>query len=110
MALASASYFKLINATLNKLELRDQFNVIHSAEIEPYGKPHPGIFLTTAKNLGVDPEFCLVFEDSLNGVIAAKAARMKCVCVPDPAFRNDTRFSIADIILNSLEEWNESYM
>lgn len=43
---------------------------------EEYGKPHPGVYLTVSGRLGVNPEYCLVFEDSMNGVVAAKAAKM----------------------------------
>jgi mannitol-1-/sugar-/sorbitol-6-/2-deoxyglucose-6-phosphatase len=104
IALASSSPYSIIDAVLACFGLRDLFSVIHSADEEPYGKPHPIVFLTTAAKLGVDPVDCLVIEDSLNGVIAAKAARMQCVAVPEEAHRSDPRFAIADRILCSLEE------
>ena len=50
---------------------------------EAYGKPHPAVFLGAAARLGVAPERCVVFEDAAAGVLAAKAARMVCVAVPD---------------------------
>ena len=78
----------------------DRFASIHSAEFEPYGKPHPGVFLTAASSLGVAPTRCLVFEDSTAGVIAARAASMRVVAVPDAA-RTATRseFLLADLVL-----------
>ena len=105
MAIASSSYLKIIEAVVKRLKLKGFFDVIYSAEFEKYGKPNPGTFLTTAEKLGVSPMKCLVFEDSLNGVIAAKAARMITIAVPE--FDNP-KFIIADKILNSLEEWNET--
>jgi len=51
---------------------------------------------------------CVVLEDSVNGVIAAKAAKMKCIAVPDAHERDNKEFGEADRILNSLEELSES--
>jgi sugar-phosphatase len=100
LALASSSPERLIEATLGKLGIRDVFDAVVSASSEPYGKPHPGVYLTTAARLGgVAPTECVAIEDSLNGVIAAKAARMRCVAVPE---RADARFAIADVVLSSL--------
>ena len=75
-----------------------------SAIDDRLGKPHPAIFLRTAEALGVDPIECVVLEDSLNGCIAAKAARMRVISVPDPRFAEDSRFGIADVRLSSLVE------
>lgn len=102
MALASSSDFKMVETVIDKLELQNYFEVIHSAELEEYGKPHPAVYLTTAKKLGVSPQHCLALEDSVNGLISAKAARMKCVVVPGDSMSNDKRFGLADVILPSL--------
>lgn len=104
LALASSSAMRLIKATVQKLDIEPYFELLVSAEHEPYGKPHPAVFLRTAETLKVRPENCLVLEDSFNGVLAAKAAKMKCIAIPDPAHFEDQRFSIADIKLKSLEE------
>lgn len=48
----------------------------------PWGKPHPDVFLAVAEALGVQPESCLVIEDSLAGARAAQAAGMACFVVP----------------------------
>jgi sugar-phosphatase len=69
------------------------------------GKPHPEVFLRTAGLLKVDPTRCLVFEDSFYGVIAAKAARMKVVAMPDPSEYDQERFSAADLKIRSLDEF-----
>ena len=107
MALASSSLMSIIDATVEKLDIRKYFDELYSAEFEEHGKPHPGVYLTTAKMLDVAPEHCLAFEDSFNGLLAAKSARMKCVSVPDEHLRGDKRLAIADVILNSLEDFNE---
>jgi beta-phosphoglucomutase-like phosphatase (HAD superfamily) len=108
LAVASSSEHRLIDVVLDHFDLRRHFAVVHSAEEEPYGKPHPGVFLTTARLLGVAPERCLVWEDAPAGVLAAKAARMACVAVPEPAERHRSAFAIADAVLGSLEEVDEA--
>lgn len=104
LALASSSEEAIIDATLKRLRLNDAFEVVHSAQYETHGKPHPAVYLTTARKLGIPPATCLAVEDSLQGVIAAKAARMSCVAVPEADSRDNRRFSVADAILTSLEE------
>ncbi|HWB63212.1 MAG TPA: hexitol phosphatase HxpB [Chitinophagales bacterium] len=104
LALASSSAMRLIKATVERLEIEEYFRLLVSAEHERYGKPHPAVFLRTAETLNIRPEKCLVIEDSLNGVLAAKAAKMQCVAVPDPPQFNDPRFAIADWKLQNLEQ------
>ncbi|MEM9923729.1 MAG: hexitol phosphatase HxpB [Cyanobacteria bacterium P01_D01_bin.50] len=117
IALASSSAYKIINAALEKLNIADAFEIIYSAESEPLGKPHPGVYLTTAEKLGVSPQNCLALEDSLNGVLAAKAAQMKCIAIPEMSeFHNPKfaispkgmRFAIADLILESLQQLDDN--
>jgi sugar-phosphatase len=110
VAVASSSATRLIGTVLKKLSLENVFQVVHSAENEEYGKPHPAVFLTTAKLLNTNPAQCLVFEDSFNGLIAAKAARMKTIAVPMAAQWNETRFDIADFRLKSLTEFCELHL
>lgn len=101
-ALASSSPGGVIAAALDALDLQGAFEVVHSAEGEPYGKPHPGVYLHTAELLGLRPEECAAIEDSPNGVLAAKAARMACIAVPEPALRGHPWFAIADAVLEDL--------
>lgn len=105
MAVASSSASSLIDAVLKRLDLTQFMQFAHSAEHEKRGKPFPDVFLSTAKKLGVNPENCVVFEDSLNGVLAAKAAGMKCVAVPEQP-HDPTKFHMADLIVTSLEDIN----
>lgn len=104
VALASSSPLRVIRAALGRLGLTDAFAVVHSAEGEPYGKPHPGVYLAAAARLGVDPTACVAVEDSLHGLVAAKAARMRCVVVPE---RPDARFALADAVIPSLDDLRE---
>ena len=107
LALASSSASNIIQAALSKLELADIFVEVYSAEAEILGKPHPGVYLTTAKKLNVLPQSCLALEDSLNGVLAAKAAQMQCIAIPEAAEYHNPQFAIADLTLKSLKEFNE---
>jgi sugar-phosphatase len=104
IALASSSPKRLIDATLARLGLADAFSVVQSAETEELGKPHPAIFLRTAERLGVPAVDCVVLEDSMTGVIAAKAARMRCIAVPFGHPDHDPRFCLADRVVASLAQ------
>ena len=83
-AVCSGSYAVVIQAALDRLGIGPAITAWHSAEWEPLGKPHPAAYLSTAAKLGVDPTRCLAVEDSFNGAVAAKAARMRVVAVPEP--------------------------
>lgn len=106
MAIASSSPMALIESVLDKLAIRRYFTILQSAEHEPFGKPHPGVYISTARRLGVRPDHCLAFEDSPNGVLAAKAAKMICIAVPDDALRTHPAFCIADRVLASLADFD----
>lgn len=106
LALASTSAMILINTVIDKLRIREYFEVIHSAEYEINGKPHPDVYISTAKKLGIHTNECVAIEDSFNGIIAAKAAKMKCIAIPEKEFLEDKRLGIADLVLSSLTEIN----
>ncbi len=111
-AVASSSYQILIEEVIRKLGIENQIDLYKSAEHEEFGKPHPALFLNTAKELQAFHEHCLVFEDSFNGVLAAKSARMKVVAVPEETHQEDPRMIIADLNIPSLldfgqKEWEE---
>jgi HAD superfamily hydrolase (TIGR01509 family) len=110
IALASSTPLALINRCLDHFELSGRFASTHSAEFEPYGKPHPGVFLTAASSLGVAPSHCLVFEDSTAGVIAARAASMSVVAVPTLEDRDEVEFLLADLVLNSLDALSPDWL
>ena len=96
IGLATSSYSVLIDTVLLTLQITDKFDFTHSAEHEQYGKPHPAVYLSVAKKLNVTPKKCLVIEDSLNGIIAGKAAGMKVICIPEKTHHPEPRLIIAD--------------
>jgi len=104
LAVASSSQYRLIDAALAHFDLRRRFALVHSAEDEPYGKPHPAVFLTTAAELGAAPRQCLVWEDAPAGVLAAKAASMACIAVPEHGEGHHPAFALADLVVDSLLE------
>jgi sugar-phosphatase len=62
------------------------------------------VYLTTAEKLGVNPLKCLVIEDSINGVISGKAARMKVVCIPEKTHYPNPKLILADYTFDTMEE------
>ena len=105
MGLASMNNRQVIDRLLNVLEVNQFFSVIITVDEVTKTKPDPEIFLKTAKKLGSKPQNCVVIEDSIFGVKAAKAANMNCVAVAQGAY-SPKELSIAspDLIVNSLKE------
>ena len=110
IGLASSTPMALIVRCLDHFSLRERFVTINSAEFEPFGKPHPGVFLSAASALGVAPRECLVFEDSAAGVEAGRAADMAVVAVPSSDDRHLAAFARADLVLDSLEDLDETWL
>jgi HAD superfamily hydrolase (TIGR01509 family) len=85
VAVASSGHPAVIAAALEALGIADVFAAVVSSDEVPVGKPAPDVYLVTAARVGVAPEGCLVVEDSLNGVLAGRAAGMAVVLVPNAA-------------------------
>ena len=85
VAIASSAHRDVIDAALRGVGLAELLTVVVSSDEVPHGKPQPDVYLEAARRLGVDPRRCLVIEDSLNGVLAGKAAGMTVVLVPNHA-------------------------
>lgn len=102
IGLATSSYQVLIDCILDTLGIRQYFQTVHSAEYELFGKPHPAVYLTAAKQLDLDPRRCLVIEDSLNGIISGKAARMTVFCVPEKTHHPEPKLILADAQFDDL--------
>ena len=79
LAVGSASRLAFMELVLAELGLRHRFCVIASAEEVEKGKPEPDLFLLVANRLSVEPENCVVIEDAVSGMIAAKRAKMQCI-------------------------------
>jgi sugar-phosphatase len=110
IGIATSSPTALINVVAEKLQIKHYLQGISSAEDLAYGKPHPQVYLNCAELLGVSPLQCICFEDSFNGMIAVKAARMKCIAIPSPVQWEETRWDAADRKLRSLLEVNEDLL
>jgi len=109
MAIASSSEYSIINCVVEKFRIKEYFQLIYSAE-EKYWKPHPWVYLSTCKKIEVSPQDTITFEDSFNGILSAKAAKINCVAVPEEINTKNPKFVIADMKLNSLEEfWEEEW-
>ena len=108
-AIASSSPKEFINVVVSKFKLQEYFKYIVSGEEVESGKPAPDVYIETAKKLGISPKECIVVEDSKNGVIAAKAAGMKCIGFQNINSGNQD-LSKADIIVNSIGEIKLSYL
>lgn len=104
-AVASSSSEILILAVIEQLNIGEYIQVVCSADDEAEGKPHPAVYVTAARRLGVQPEECVAFEDSPNGILSAKSAGMLCIAVPDPYFAMDPGMACADIRLDSLMDF-----
>jgi sugar-phosphatase len=107
LGLATSSPLALAEVVIDKLGIGAKLQAITSAEHLPYGKPHPQVYIDCAAALQADPLQCICFEDSFNGLIAAKAAKMKCVVVPAYAQRNESRWGAADLRISSLLNFND---
>lgn len=104
--LASSSPMRMIDELLGFYDLKQYFDIIVSADAVELGKPHPAVYLHAAKQLGVNPLECVVLEDSINGFLAGKSARMKVIMVPDVLNYHKPEFMLAEARLTSLEEFD----
>jgi HAD superfamily hydrolase (TIGR01509 family) len=104
--LATSSPMRMLNALIDHFKLRDYFQILTSADTALFGKPHPEVYLQCAHALNVASWNCVALEDSVNGMISAKAARMKVIAVPEEAAYDNPKFGLADIKLHSLKEFN----
>lgn len=105
-ALASGSEASLIELVTTSPELEGKLEVILSADHVERGKPHPDVYLETARRLGVAPENCVCLEDSQNGISAGLNAGMKVIAVPDPDFPvDDAVLARTDAVLATLDEF-----
>jgi beta-phosphoglucomutase len=91
---------KNANFILDKLHIRNYFEVVIDGNGVKDPKPHPEVFLNGASALGLDPSVCMVFEDAASGIAAAKAGGFTAVGVGNPHIAD-----IADIYLNDLTEF-----
>ena len=105
LGLASSSNRELIDLTLELLGVKQLFAVTVSSEEVARGKPAPDVYLQAARRLEVDPGHAAAVEDSNNGILAAKAARMRVLAIPNRHFPpGEEALAQADVVLDSLAE------
>ena len=105
LAVASSSTFKWVTRNLSRFELLDQFDAICTRDHVDAVKPDPALYRLALDRLGVHAGEAIAFEDSPNGILAAKRAGIFCVAVPNPLTRN-LPLDLADRRLSSLEEFS----
>ncbi|MGQ0287064.1 hexitol phosphatase HxpB [Pasteurellaceae bacterium 22721_9_1] len=101
-ALATSSNRQVIKAVFDRLNLWDYFPIQCSAADEELAKPHPAVYLSAIKALKATPKECIIIEDSVTGLIAAKAANVRTFIVNEK-YSNE-RFAIADERMASLHQ------
>jgi len=105
MALATMSNRRVIDRLLLEKEVAEYFGFVISVDEVSEPKPDPEIFLRCAGELRTRPEHCVIVEDSIFGVEAAKKAGMKCIAVPTGAYSaEELREEEPDLIVRSLKE------
>lgn len=103
LALATGSARAVAALVLDRFALREQFRVVVAREDYRLDKPAPDAFLKAAELVGVPPGECVVIEDSVKGLTAARAARMCCILVPNDYTRRGD-FRDAQVVLDSMDE------
>jgi HAD superfamily hydrolase (TIGR01509 family) len=105
LGLATSSVGTSARPFLDRHKLTTLFEAIITGEEVERGKPHPDIYLRAAEKLDVATDACLVIEDSLAGIAAAKAANMRVAAIPDTRFVDPGLYERdADYVLGSLKE------
>ncbi|MFD2630019.1 HAD family hydrolase [Oceanobacillus kapialis] len=103
IAIASSSDHKWVTTHLTNLGLIDYFDHFATSDEVEHIKPAPDLFLKAIEKLGVKPEEAIVFEDSLNGLIAARKANIKTIIVPNP-ITEDLPFENHHLKISSMKE------
>lgn len=104
MAVATSTSAKTALKVIKKAGVYDYFDSFVCGDDVKNGKPHPEVFLTAAERIGVPPEECVAFEDSINGIKSAFAANMTTVMVPDFLQPTDEIKPKISLLCKSLDE------
>ena len=105
LGIASSSTRKWVTRNLRKFGLLDEFDTVCSRDDVSAVKPDPALYLLALERLGVRADEAIAFEDSPNGILAAKRAGIFCVAIPNPLTK-DLPLELADRRLRSLEEFD----
>jgi beta-phosphoglucomutase family hydrolase len=102
MGLATSSRQPKMRLVLEKTGLFPFFNTIVTGEMVEKGKPSPDIFLLTAQRMGIQPSDCVVLEDAVHGITAARTAGMKSVAIVST--HEASQLNEAHLVINSYSE------
>jgi HAD superfamily hydrolase (TIGR01509 family) len=105
LAIASSSTQKWVTHNLRKFGLLDEFDAVCTSDYVSAVKPDPALYLLALEKLGVRADEAIAFEDSPNGILAAKRAGIFCVAIPNPLTK-DLPLELADRRLRSLEDFD----
>lgn len=104
-ALATSNNWWIVEDELEDMDLQKYFNILVTGEEVLHRKPAPDIFLAAARKLEIDPEECVVIEDSIAGITAAKEAGMKAIAILN-FFSKKEDFPKADLVVEGFEDLN----
>ncbi len=108
MAVATSARKRYFSFIMDELSIRQYFKVVLTAENITKGKPDPEIYLKSADGLQINPQECVVFEDAVSGIKAAKAAGMKVVGISST--HSQEELSLADRVVNNFEDVNIEFL
>lgn len=104
LAVATATPRERTLKYLEKIGAADRFDAVVCGDMVTSGKPDPEIYLTAARELGLPPENCAAFEDSPNGLKAARAAGCQVIMIPDMTQPQPEDEPFYDAVYSSLDE------
>lgn len=108
IAIGSSAPRQNVTFAIEQLDLEGLVSAYTCMEDVTHGKPHPEVFLKAAEKLGVAPECCVVVEDAVHGVEAARAAGMKCVAITTTNPREI--LALADRVIDNYHELTEEHL
>lgn len=110
IAMATGNRIEPTRIILERTGVQKYFRDIVTNKDVANSKPAPDIFLKAAEKLGLSPEECIVFEDAVNGVTAAKKAKMRCIALVTTTPAEKLRAAGADHLVNSYDEVTEDFL
>lgn len=105
--IATSSPEEVVETVLETLDLKSTFPQYISAAKFPHGKPHPEVYLKACETLQIQAFEATIIEDSVNGMIAGKAAKIHTSVVPEIENYNNPKFALADEKFHDLKAWLE---
>ncbi len=101
LAVCTGAQEEFLDIVVDRLKIREKFNVLQSSDEIDKGKPEPEIYLKTCEKLAVSPQECFVLEDSANGATAGKRAGCQVIAIPSE-YTQSQDFTSADFIVSDL--------